>query len=212
MKKLLFTLFVLFSINSNAQKKVLDHPDFDIWNSIQRSSISANGDFIIYSLVKGEKDSQLKIKNNKGDLVFEYNRSENNRFTYDSKFVVFNIKAWKDTIVEMKRRKVKKDKMPKDTLGIYNLDNDTFQKIANIKSYKIPEKWSGFLAYDYDLKAKKSKDSIKSKDKKKKPSAINGYPLVIRNLDTSKEDTIPFVTNYIFSKKIKNFGIYNNWF
>tara|TARA_B100000524_G_scaffold4751_1_gene3108 strand:- start:433 stop:894 length:462 start_codon:yes stop_codon:yes gene_type:complete len=153
MKKLLFTLFVLFSINSNAQKKVLDHPDFDIWNSIQRSSISANGDFIIYSLVKGEKDSQLKIKNNKGDLVFEYNRSENNRFTYDSKFVVFNIKAWKDTIVEMKRRKVKKDKMPKDTLGIYNLDNDTFQKIANIKSYKIPEKWSGFLAYDYDLKS-----------------------------------------------------------
>ncbi|RPG04520.1 MAG: S9 family peptidase [Pelagibacteraceae bacterium TMED267] len=203
MKKLLFTLFVLFSINSNAQKKVLDHPDFDIWNSIQRSSISANGDFIIYSIVKGEKDSQLKIKNNKGDLVFEYNRSENNRFTYDSKFVVFNIKAWKDTIVEMKRRKVKKDKMPKDTLGIYNLDNDTFQKIANIKSYKIPEKWSGFLAYDYDLKAKKSKDSIKSKDKKKKPSAINGYPLVIRNLDTSEEDTIPFVTNYIFSKKSK---------
>jgi len=203
MKKLLFTLFVLFSINSNAQKKVLDHPDFDLWNSIQRSSISANGDFIIYSLVKGEKDSQLKIKNNKGDLVFEYNRSENNRFTYDSKFVVFNIKAWKDTIVEMKRRKVKKDKMPKDTLGIYNLDNDTFQKIANIKSYKIPEKWSGFLAYDYDLKAKKSKDSIKSKDKKKKPSTINGYPLVIRNLDTSKEDTIPFVTNYIFSKKSK---------
>ena len=203
MKKLLFTLFVLFSINSNAQKKVLDHLDFDLWNSIQRSSISANGDFIIYSLVKGEKDSQLKIKNNKGDLVFEYNRSENNRFTYDSKFVVFNIKAWKDTIVEMKRRKVKKDKMPKDTLGIYNLDNDTFQKIANIKSYKIPEKWSGFLAYDYDLKAKKSKDSIKSKDKKKKPSTINGYPLVIRNLDTSKEDTIPFVTNYIFSKKSK---------
>ena len=43
MKKLLFTLFVLFSLNSNAQKKVLDHPDFDKWNSIQRSSISANG-------------------------------------------------------------------------------------------------------------------------------------------------------------------------
>ena len=68
MKKLLFTLFVLFSINSNAQKKVLDHPDFDIWNSIQRSSISANGDFIIYSIVKGEKDSQLKIKNNRKKL------------------------------------------------------------------------------------------------------------------------------------------------
>jgi dipeptidyl aminopeptidase/acylaminoacyl peptidase len=203
MKYIFFLLSILLSVNLNSQKKVLDHPDFDIWNSIQRSNISVEGDFIIYSLVKGEKDSKLKIKNNQGDLIFEYDRSENNRFTYDSKFVVFNIKAWKDTIVEMKRRKVKKDKMPNDTLGIYNLDNNTLQKIANIKSYKIPEKWSGFLAYDYDLKTKKPNDSIKSKDKKKKPTIKNGYPLVIRNLDTSKEDTIPFVTNYTFAKKSK---------
>mgnify|MGYP003315125327 CR=1 FL=1 len=72
-------------------------------------------------------------------------KAENNRFTYDSKFVVFNIKAWKDTIVEMKRRKVKKDKMPKDTLGIFNLKDKSLIKLSHIKSYKSPEKWSGFI-------------------------------------------------------------------
>ena len=202
MKNLFCYLLILMSINLFGQKKVLDHPDFDIWNSIQRSNISSNGDYIIYSVVKGEKDSELKIKDDKGNLIFKHDRSENNRFTYDSKFVVFSVKAWKDSIVEMKRRKVKKDKMPMDTLAIYNLQNNILNKIPNIKSYRVPEKWSGYLAYHYDVKkSEKSNDTTKSKKKVKKPSAINGYPLVIRNLETSVEDTIHFVTNYTFAKK-----------
>ena len=110
----------------------------------------------------------------------------------------------------MKRRKVKKDKMPLDSLGIFNIDKLTLQKISNIKSYKIPEKWSGFIAYTYEIlsgqKEKKNQDSevsVKNKSSKKlkKPSSKNGYPLVIRNLDSSVEDTIPYVTNYTFSNK-----------
>ena len=56
----------------------------------------------------------------------------------------------------------------------------------------------------------KEKDSIlidttkkKSNKKIKKSSAKNGYPLVIRNLQTSKEDTIHFVTSYVFAKEGK---------
>ena len=206
MKKIFCFISLLIAISVSAQKKVLDHSDFDIWNTIQTPNISAEGDFVIYSTLKGEKDSRLKIKNNQGDLIFDYNRSVNGKFTYDSKFVIFDIKAWKDSVVEMKRRKVKKTMMPKDTLGIYNLSDNVFQKIANIKSYKIPEKWSGYLAYNFDLETKKSKkdiDSSKLKNKIKKPSSINGYPLVIRNLYTSKEDTIHFVTDYSFAKKSK---------
>ena len=134
MKNLFCYLLILMSINLFGQKKVLDHPDFDIWNSIQRSNISSNGDYIIYSVVKGEKDSELKINDDKGNLIFKHDRSENNRFTYDSKFVVFSVKPWKDSIVEMKRRKVKKDKMPLDTLAIYNLQNN----IINKNEFAIP--------------------------------------------------------------------------
>ena len=51
MKNLFCYLLILMSINLFGQKKVLDHPDFDIWNSIQRSNISTSGDYIIYSVV-----------------------------------------------------------------------------------------------------------------------------------------------------------------
>ena len=203
-KTVLCLFSILISQNILAQKKILDHPDFDIWNRVRSPKLSVEGDFIMYSIEKGEKDQHIKIKDNQGNLMFDYERSEGGEFTYDSKFVVFTIKAWNDSIVEMKRRKVEKDKMPKDTIGILNLKDKSFYKIANIKSYKLPEKWSGFIAYTFDQNPleenKKLKDSTQSK-KVKKGSSKNGYPLVIRDLETEKEDTIPFVTNYTFAKK-----------
>ena len=133
MKHVLSLVFLCILCNAMGQKKILDHSDFDIWNRIQTQTMSSDGNFIMYSLQKGEKDSQLKIKDNNANLIFEHERSERGQFTYDSKFAVFTIKEWQDSILEMKRRKVKKNKMPKDTLGIYNLKNHVLEKIAHKK-------------------------------------------------------------------------------
>lgn len=212
MKQFFCTLSILIAINTFAQKKILDHPDFDIWNRIQNPVLGAEGKYVMYSVQQGEKDSHLKIKDRQGHLILNYERSEDGQFTYDAKYAVFSIKPWTDSITEMKRRKVKKKKLPKDSIGIYNLKKQSLQKIANVKSYKIPEKWSGFIAYTYDYsnsktqtKSKKAKDTTKAKSSKKvkKPSSKNGYPLIIRNLKTSQQDTIHFVTNYTFAKKAK---------
>ena len=171
MKKIICFIVLLSSFNVFSQKKILDHPDFEIWNRIRSPKISAEGNFIMYSVEKGEKDQHIKIKDTQSNLIFDYERSENGQFTYGSEFAVFTIKAWKDSIVEMKRRKVKKEKMPKDTIGIFNLKDKSLNKIANVKSYKLPEKWSGFIAYTYDddpLKEnKKSKDSTQIKKNRK---------------------------------------------
>jgi len=196
MRNILCFALMLISISTFSQKKILDHPDFDIWNKIVNQEISSEGNFIMYSIEKGEKDQHIKIKDNEGNLIFDYERSEDGKFTYDSKFAVFKIKAWKDSITEMKRKNVEKENLPRDSIGIFNLENNSLHKIANIKSYKIPKKWSGFLAYTYDKtpleQNNKLKDSINSE---------KGYPLIIRNLRTNKEDTIPFVTNYTFAKE-----------
>ena len=118
MKTTLYSILFLLTISVSAQKKVLDHPDFDIWNTIRSQSISNNGKFIMYSLERGEKDRFLKIKDEKARAIFNYDRVKAGEFTYDSKNAVFTITTWKDSITEIQRRKVKKDKMPKDTLAI----------------------------------------------------------------------------------------------
>ena len=84
MKKFLFIVISLLSTNISAQKKVLDHNDFDIWNRIQNSVIDSKGDYIMYSIQTGEKDSHLKIKDTNSNLIFEHERSERGRFTYKS--------------------------------------------------------------------------------------------------------------------------------
>ena len=113
MKNLLFSFLVLITSISFSQKKILDHQDFEIWNTIKDPTISANGNHVMYSIEKGETDNSLYIKDTKGSLKFKYERSENGQFTYDSKYALFTISSWKDSISELKRRKVKKDEMPK---------------------------------------------------------------------------------------------------
>ena len=48
-------LMLFFSISVFSQKKILDHKDFEIWNTIQMPTISSNGEYVMYSLLKGEK-------------------------------------------------------------------------------------------------------------------------------------------------------------
>ncbi len=212
-KILIIALLIGVVTNSFSQKKVLDHQDFDIWNAIKNQKISSNGNAIMYLLEKGEKDSHVKIKNSKGQLIFEHERAENPVFTNNSEVAMFTVKPWKDSIKELKRKKVKKDKLPKDTLAIYTLKTNSLSKIGNVKSYKIPEKWDGFIAYmledikavkkDKDTSKKESKEKSKRNKKLKKVGKDNGYHLVLRDLTTSKQDTFKYVTQYLFAKEGK---------
>ncbi|MEO1010582.1 MAG: prolyl oligopeptidase family serine peptidase [Bacteroidota bacterium] len=197
-----------------AQKKMLDHPDLGLWNTIEDVAIAPNGKYIAYDLEKGEKDHLLKVKDAKGTLALEHERAQKGQFTYNSQFVLFTIKAWADSVTALKSRKTKKEDLPKDSLGIFNLKEGRLVKKGHIRSYTIPEKWSGYVAYALaEIKDKKEaeKDTAASKaekktDKPKKPSKKNGYHVILRNLSTQKEDTLKFVTDFIFAKKGKWFA------
>ncbi|WP_297797924.1 prolyl oligopeptidase family serine peptidase [uncultured Eudoraea sp.] len=212
MKLIISSLLAISCFVVFAQKKVLDHKDFAIWNSIKNKSISPNGNYILYSLEKGERDHYLKVHDKKANMVFEYDRGSEGKFTYDSNYAIFTIKAWKDSVIAMKRRKVKKKDLPKDSLGIYDLANNSLLKIGHIRSYKIPEKWNGYLAYQIEeIKEEKSEIpedtlGIKEKDdkeKKKKVGKKNGYHLLVQDIRTGQKDTFKFVTDYTFAKKGK---------
>lgn len=208
----LFALF--FSCTMVAQKQVLDHSDYELWNTIKGSTLSPDGKHAVYSLEKGEKDNFLKLKRIDGTKVFDYARGSKGAFSYDSKHLLFTIKAWKDSVTAMKSRKFKKKDLPKDTLAILNLETNELVKIANVKSYKLPEEWSGYVAYSLEeikkKEAKKDKDSVPDKkDKKKKGKKVgkkNGHHVVLRNLETQVEDTLKFVTHFTFPVKGKLFA------
>lgn len=202
---------LLFSFSISAQKKVLDHTDYSLWKTIKGAKLAPDGKHVVFYLEKGEKDNYLKVKDVGGTQILTYDRGENGRFSYNSEHVFFTIKPWKDSLTAMKSRKVKKKDLPNDSLGIFNLETKSIAKIGNLKSYKIPKKWSGYVAYMLEeIKSDKKsneKDSVPDKKPKaKKVGKKNGYHVVLRNLDTQKEDTLKFVTHFTFAEKGKTFA------
>ncbi len=204
MKVFVTLTFLITTMATFAQKKILDHPDFEIWNTIEGESIAPDGNFVLFSLQQGEGDQTLKIKNTKATTVFQYERSEKGQFTHNSNYALFTIKPWRDSVLEMKRRKVKKEDLPKDSLGIYDLKQARLVKIANVKSYRIPQKWSGHVFYYLEeIKPEKKasgEPEADKKEKKKKVGKKNGHHLVVYNLKTQKKDTFKFVTDYALPK------------
>ena len=214
MKQFFTFSLLIFTLSNFAQKKVLDHNDVELWNTIKDEAISPNGNFAVYNLQHDNSDSKLILNNADGTIAFEYERASNGQFSYDSNFLIFTIKPWKDSTDNMQRRKVKKDKLPKDSLGIYNLVSKELIKLPNLKSYSLPEKWTGFIAYYSEefKEEKKTSDedstSIKKETKKKtkKVGKQNGHHLILRNLTTQAQDTFKFVTHYNFAKRAKRFS------
>ncbi|MDX1471256.1 MAG: prolyl oligopeptidase family serine peptidase, partial [Flavobacteriaceae bacterium] len=180
-----------------------EHDDFDNWQTIQSERISPNGEFALYHLVPGKGDTTLKVKGTKGEDILTYERGENARFTWDSKYVIFKIKPALDSLNDMKRRKVKEDKLPKDSLGIYNLESKSLTKLPGIKDFKLPEKWSDYVMYYIEKPANKKKDSSKQakKNKVKEVNKENGFHLVIHKLSPSQRDTMQYVTDYSLAEE-----------
>ncbi|MFY0593855.1 prolyl oligopeptidase family serine peptidase [Roseivirga sp.] len=194
---LIIIICLLTCFTAFGQKKILDHPDFEIWNTIQGQRISRNGELIIYSLEKGEADNHFKIKDSNGELLFSHERSENGRFDFNSDYVFFTIKPWQADVKELKRQKTKRDDMPTDTLAIYNVNDKSLLKIPHVRGYKTPAKWGGYLAYQLTANA------VKGGDKDKKASSKNGYHVVLRDLRSGKQDTLKYVNDYKFANEGK---------
>ncbi|MFQ5448814.1 MAG: hypothetical protein ACE5FF_17965, partial [Saprospiraceae bacterium] len=216
-------LFVAVTMVAQAPtaKKQLSHEELVTWKQIQNSQISNDGQWVSYLLKAEEGDAVLKVWNAQTGETHSFDRGEDARFSAGSQFLIFDIKPFEDSLKAQKRRKVEKDEMPRDTLAILQLSDLSLVKIPDVKSFSLPEKWDGWLAYHKEAERKKKEepapdstnvsaidstraaavpDSLQTeKEKKKKPkkeSKKNGTKLVLRELATGVEEVVPFVRKF----------------
>ena len=199
MKKLnLLTLLMIFSLGVFAQqnKKPLTFDDILQWNRITETIIANDGNTIVYKSEPWKGDPELKITQNNGKEIATLPCATDADITNDSEYVIFTIVPSEDTIRQLKLAKTKKEDMPKNKLGIYHLATDRIDTIPDFKSYKIPEKWDGWMAYQVETPVEKDTSASEDENKAKKESAENGYKLVLMNLESSQKVEYPFVTDY----------------
>ncbi len=164
----LLVIVIIFQL-AHAQRKPLDHTVYNSWQSIGERKISNNGKWVAYSVDVQEGDNELVIQTSDAKYKKSAPRGYNASFSQDSRFVVFAIKPPFSASRDAEIKKKKGDEKPTDSLGIIEFGKEQIWKTAGLKSYKVPEKGYGWLAYQVIEKkpgdkrdAKKIADSLQS--------------------------------------------------
>ncbi|WP_164974165.1 alpha/beta hydrolase family protein [Filimonas effusa] len=151
--KLTAFLMAVFAIPFlvSAQKKPLDHSVYDSWQLIGERMISNDGRYIVYAVNVQEGDGTLVIQQAAdGKKLAEIPRGYGAGISFNSSHVVFKIKPLYKQTREARIQKKKADELPKDSLGIFNLANGSIEKWPAVKSFRLPEEGSGWVAWLHD--------------------------------------------------------------
>jgi dipeptidyl aminopeptidase/acylaminoacyl peptidase len=145
---ILLALILIFGQQALPQaQRELTIDDLTKWNRITERVISDDGSLIAFKTEPWEGDPKVTLYDNAGSLKVSFNCATGVKITSDSRFLIFTIKPAEDTVRVLKLRKAKKDDMPLDMLGIYNVARGETDTVIRLKSFKVPEKWSGWIAY-----------------------------------------------------------------
>ena len=206
-KPLLFYAFLLTINFISAQKKPLDHSVYDAWQSVGSRLISNDGKWLGYYVDAQEGDGNLYLYSTINRNQQKFPRASKLFITSDSKFALFTVKPFYKEIKAVKDKKLKKNKLVKDSLYIINLSNQKIEKLNNIKSFKAPLKGGSYVAYLLENLKEKSTDSAKEDDKDdaKEDDDKNVKPseLVVVNLSNGQKQSFQNVVKYQFSENGK---------
>jgi len=222
MKKInvIFLLLFLIPVSLTAQKAPLDAGVYDGWKSLGSRMISEDGKWVTYVNSPQQGDGWLYAYNVTTGLKDSIARGEHAVFSPDSKYLVYQVIPAFNETRQAKKKKLKEDKMPKNSLEIRMLSNNEVTKIPRVKSFAIAEKNSYWMVYLMEKKAtesteKKTKgDSIKVTNpvvgKKTKTAEAKGTELVIYNPLLKKEYRYQDVTEFVVARDGKTISFLQN--
>lgn len=196
MKSFLSCILVFLALVVYAQDPVpvtVSADDYARWNTISQEIISNDGKFIAYELNPQHGDGNLVFKPIIASGADTIPRGIKASFGPENDFLVFHIQPPLHSLLSAKRKKVKKEDMPSDSLGIFLPAQKRIFKFPDIKSYSIPEenaKWIAFLT-----SGNQKKDTLPGKKQNGKDNLIL--------FDKSTSDTVFFgcVTSFHYAKK-----------
>lgn len=220
-------LIIPLSYSQTTNKLPLDHSVYDSWRNLAGYQISNDGNWVSYEINPQQGDGYLYIYNARSKKLDSIPRGYKAKFSFESKYLVFQIKPQYLTTRQAKKDKKKKDDMPKDSLGIWMLENATLSKVEKVKSFQVPEKGGEWFAYhrekiipeekkkekteEEEELSEEEKNAAKEEAKKLKEEIKNikkakGTDLVIFNPLNNNSKTFSDITNYSVSKYGKIVG------
>ena len=171
-----FGVLVLLIAAAGAQPpRPLSHKDYDSWRLITGQAISRDGKWVAYAYMSEDADGEVIVKGLATGK--EYRIPAGNlpqppvvppaevnpeappqrptvkmRFASGAQWLVFTAFPTKAEVDRARKDKKKPDQMPKKSLAIVNLATGQVERVANVKSFELPEKGEAWLAYQAEAK------------------------------------------------------------
>ena len=206
-------LFVITTLISYAQKKVIDPSVYNDWKKNENQIVSNNGNYVAYEINPHRGDGYLYVYNVKTEKLDSFPRGKEAKFSFENDYLAFKITPGFDTLRNCELNKVDKKKWPKDTLGVYLFSKDTLIKYPLLKSFTVgtENNWLSYVVDENELKNKeqgtKSRDRKickKSKKKEEKPAyKSDGKVLTVINPTSGKTYQYKDVTDHAISESGK---------
>ncbi|MCF6342356.1 MAG: prolyl oligopeptidase family serine peptidase, partial [Bacteroidales bacterium] len=202
---LLLFLAVIYKTGTIQAQKPIDHSVYNNWKQLSKQVISPDGKQIAYVINPFKGDGMLYLYRNKNGSTDSVARGTEPKFSFSSTVLVYKIKPQYDTLRTAKLKKVKKDKLPKDSLGIWLLSEGRHIKFPRLKSYQLPEGKTDWLAVFFEdsrlSDAKRDTLAADSLSVEKKPKEKKyGDCLILLNPITGDSIRLSGVKQYTFSK------------
>ncbi|HVF22253.1 MAG TPA: hypothetical protein VM941_04225, partial [Pyrinomonadaceae bacterium] len=222
---------------ATAAKRALTHQDYDSWRSISAQQVSREGKFVAYAYVPQDGDGEIVVRNiatgvdwraprgyrppvpppddpgtNVAEIQAEQARLLRPVFTANSRFLIFGTEPTKAELNKAKKEKRKPEEMPKNGLSIMDLSNGTVTKIEKVKTFRVPEDGSGFIAYLFEPKPEEKPAQPTPANPESQPTPRPGRSskkkeygseLVLRNMTTGAERKFSDALDFTISKDAK---------
>ena len=206
MKKIILIVTLLLTTSfAFSQKKALDHSVYDSWKNVVAPSITQNGNILIYYSNPQQGDGELIVKNLRRDATIAIPRGSRAMLNKENNKLIATIKPFYEQTRSAKIKKLSKDKMPKDTLVIIDLNSSELTKHANLVSVKGSKGLSNYFAFELSASKDETKKKEAAKDEKnssgaKKEKKEDIKKLLILNTLNNSIDTLKNFDSYSFNE------------
>lgn len=195
-----FICLIFASIILNAQKvekKPLTTDDFAAWTVLKNLIVSNDGKYTAFEINPQKGDGNLVVKSIDSKKEDTLSRASAAGFSPESDFVVYKIKQPEDSIRSAKKKKLKKEEMPKDSIGILVFKRHKVYAFPGLKQFTLPKENAKWVVYLTDMEKPKKDDS----EKKKEDDQSNDQKNQLVLFHVASGDTICFqnVTDYYYA-------------
>lgn len=152
-----------------SDKKPLSVDDFASWKVLNKPIVSNDGKLVAYELNAQKGDGNLIVRTLDSKKTDTLKRGFDARFSPESDFIVYKIKQPADSVRKAKVRKLKKEEMPKDSLGVLVFKRHRIYSFPNLKQFALPKENARWVAFLTDMK-KPEKKTDNDPGKKSEPT------------------------------------------